>query len=167
MAEGNVTRPGAVNLKSGNIHRSWEEFKQRLNFFLEAIAMGKAASEVKMALLMGEAGPDALDVYNTFKEKLIKREKGAHGKEMIEEDKSEDYDAVVEQIDEYAREKKCVTGCREQFNGRNQRNGEGCCQWLTDLRNLIKHCEYVEIEDSMLKDRIVWGLCDDQDQHEG
>ena len=67
---------------------------------------------------------------------------------------------VLQEFDIYAAEKKSLTGCREIFNRRNQKGGEAFANWLTDLRNLIKHCEFGPIEDSMLKDRIVWGVYD-------
>lgn len=78
MAEANlgvISRPSPVNLRTGNIHQSWEEFKQKFGFFLKGLGMSKAASDVKFGLLMGEAGPDALDVYNSFRLKLIKKKK--------------------------------------------------------------------------------------------
>ncbi|KAK3918904.1 hypothetical protein KUF71_001028 [Frankliniella fusca] len=153
-------RPGEVNLRSGNIQASWERFKQKFGFFLIAIGQDKATPQVKFAHLMGEAGEDAIEVYNSFAHKLITHTKDAEGKDVVDTDNSQDYESVVKLFDQYAAEKKCVTACRERFNSRNQKGTESFSQWITDLRNLVKQCEYGAIEDSMLKDRIVWGVHD-------
>ncbi|XP_034248250.1 uncharacterized protein K02A2.6-like [Thrips palmi] len=160
MGDNHLKSPGPVNLKSGNIQKSWETFKQKFGFFLTAIGKAKAASDVRCALLMGEAGDEALEVYNAFKDKLISKTTNDQGEEVIEHDYTNNYDKVVEQFDLYAAEKKCITGCRELFNARNQKKEETFSNWLTDLRNLVKDCEYATIVDSMLKDRIIWGVWD-------
>ncbi|KAK3913708.1 CCHC-type zinc finger protein [Frankliniella fusca] len=156
----NLKRPGPVNLKAGNIQKSSETFKQKFGFYLIAIGKTKAAPEVKFALLMGEAGDEALEVYNSFKDKLITKKLNDQNVEVIDVDNSTNYDHVLEQFDQYAAERKCVTGCRELFNARNQKSNELFSNWLPDLRNLIKDCEYGPIVDSMLKDRIIWGIHD-------
>ena len=104
-----------------------------------------------------------LPVYNSFRDKLlVTREviddEGNVTKEV--EDLSQNYERVLQEFDAYATEKKSLTGCREIFNARNQKWSEAFANWLTDLKNLIKHCEYGPVEDSMLKDRIVWGVFD-------
>ena len=85
----------------------------------------KASCSVKWALLLGEAGDDALEVYNSFKDKLITKEDvlDAEGVKVAERviDSSQDYDRVLAEFDKYAEEKKSLTGCREIFNARNQK----------------------------------------------
>ena len=66
-----VSHPKHVNLKSGNIAKAWSDFKQTFHWYLVAIGKTKASSDIRGALLMGEAGPDALEVWNSFKDKLI------------------------------------------------------------------------------------------------
>ena len=88
---------------------------------------------------------------------LLPKKTNDDGQKIIENDLSTNFESIVEQFDLYVAERKCVTGCRELFNNRNQKSGEPFSNWLTDLRNLIKDCEYGSVEDSMLKDRIIWG----------
>ncbi|KAK3928243.1 hypothetical protein KUF71_000513 [Frankliniella fusca] len=137
--------------------KSWDLFKQKFGFYLIAIGKTKASTEVKCALLMGVAGDDALEVYNAFADKLITCKTNEQNEQVIDTDYSNNYDKVVEQFDLYAAEKKCVIGCRELFNARSQRKGESFQTWLTDIQTLVKDCEYAQISDSMLKDRIIWG----------
>lgn len=153
-------RPGPVNLKSGNIEAEWSRFKQKFEIFLNTPQNKRATSTEKWALLLTEAGDDALEVYNSFKDKLITRTVNEQSGEITEINLTEDYKAVMQEFDSYAAQKKSLTGCREVFNQRNQKENEPFSNWLTDLKNLVKHCEYKDLTDSMLKDRIVWGVLD-------
>ena len=51
---------------------------------------------------------------------------------------------------------------RYHFNTRQQKVGEKFDTYLIDLKTLIKDCEYGELADSLLKDRIVCGIIDDK-----
>lgn len=75
-------------------------------FYLIAIGQTEAKTEVKCALLMGEAEEDALAVYNSFKAKLLIMKKDKDGKDVIEKDFTNDFDKVVEQIDLHAAENR-------------------------------------------------------------
>ena len=66
-----ITKPGPVHLKNGNMHAKWLNFKQKFEIFLIAAQKTDAPSKVKWAALMGEAGEDALQIYDGFKSKLI------------------------------------------------------------------------------------------------
>ncbi|XP_052131371.1 uncharacterized protein K02A2.6-like [Frankliniella occidentalis] len=161
VSSANVRRPGVVNLRSGNIQASWSKFKQKFEIFLLATQQEKATSTVRFALLLGEAGDDALEVYDSFKDRLITYKKDeATGLNVVDQDLSRDYESVLREFDLYATEKKCVIGCRELFNHRNQKAGEPVANWLTDLRNLSKDCKYGSIEESMIHDRLIWGTYD-------
>lgn len=69
------------------------------------------------------------------------------------QDNSENYEAVVKQVDYYALEHKTVSGNRRRFYKRNQKKNEPFLSWLTDPRSLIRRCEYENIEESMLASR--------------
>ena len=148
--DGIFRRPGPVNLKSGNIDaNNWTHFKQKFKNFLIATSQSAAASAVKWALLLGEAGDDALEVYNFFKSKLITRTVSENDAEIIT-DNTQSYSEVLREFDAYAAEKKSLTACKETFNKRNEKASESFSSWLTDLKNVVRR-----MEDSMLKDRIV------------
>ena len=59
-----ITKPGPVNLKSGNIGVPWKKFHQKFEIFL--MATGKK-TEVKWATLTGEAGDDVFEMYTSFR----------------------------------------------------------------------------------------------------
>lgn len=118
--------------------------------------------------MLNEAGSEARDVYNSFLPKLknmkVLKPDGTYeldkeGQSKVQ-DNSENYDIVVREFNHYAQEHKSVSGNRRHFYKRNQKNNEPFLSWLIDLRNLIRHCEYGSIEDSMLLDRIIDGTAD-------
>ena len=151
-------KPGPVNLRAGNVAEEWNRFKQKFSIYLIATQQQNAASAVKWAILMGEAGDEALGVYNSFKDGLITR--AVVNDVEVVTDLSQDYERVIQEFDSYAAQKKSLTACRQLFNTRNQKHNEPFSNWLTDLRNLMKPCEYGTLEDSLLKDRLVLGVHD-------
>lgn len=156
-----ITTPGHVVLQTGNIQATWEAYKQKLYFYITSLEKANAATEVKHAILMREGGPDVLEIYNSFKSKMVTYKEDATTKgKVIDKDTSKDYGVVIKQFNSYVAEKKCVTASRERFNGRNQKKGETISTWLTSLRNLVADCEYGQLEESMLKGRVVWGVLD-------
>lgn len=72
--EGGPGRPGPVDLKSGNIHAKWQNYKQKFEIYMIALKKDKEDSAVKWAYLMADAGPDALGLYNSFRESLVTNE---------------------------------------------------------------------------------------------
>ena len=50
---------------------------------------------------------------------------------------------------------------RHMFNTRSQRDGETTDQYVTDLKTKAQTCEFGELKDSLIRDRIVCGIrCD-------
>ncbi|KAK3918805.1 hypothetical protein KUF71_008053 [Frankliniella fusca] len=158
----NIQRPGPVNLRSGNIQASWTRFHQKFSIYLLATQQENAAATVKFALLLGEAGDDALEIYNSFKDKLITYKKDQTGQDVVDVDKSQDYDSVVKEFENYAAAKKCVLACRETFRQRSQKPKESVVTWLAALRNLSRDCEFGPIEESMIQNRLILGAYDKQ-----
>ena len=49
---------------------------------------------------------------------------------------------------------------RYKFNSRTQGIGETVATFVTELRRLIEHCQFGQILDDMLQDRLVCGIAD-------
>ena len=58
----------------------------------------------------------------------------------------------------------CIVECYK-FNARVQQPGESIASFVAQLRVLSTHCEYGEMLEDMLRDRIVCGLSDSRIQH--
>ena len=106
------------------------------------------SDEVKTATLIHLAGPDALEVFNTFSFETPGDEKKV--------------DKVLEKFDVHCEPRKNVTWERHVFNTRNQQPGETIDQYVTDLRNKANTCEFGELTESLIKDRIVCGIASDK-----
>lgn len=126
-----------MDLKSGNIETEWLLFLQKFEIFLIAIGKNNADSKVKWALLMGGGGTEALNIYNSFKTKLITRVVNDANEEVVT-DNSEKYEQVVNEFNLYAAEMKSETSSREVFMARDQKPGESFMNWITDLKILAK-----------------------------
>lgn len=90
-------RPGPVDLKTGTIYAKWQSYKQRFEIYMLAMKKSGEDTQVKWAYLMGDAGPDALELYNSSKDSLLIRTIGPGG--VVErEDLTRNYEA---KFDEY------------------------------------------------------------------
>ena len=66
----------------------------------------------------------------------------------------------MSKFDEYFNVRRNVIFERARFNRRNQLPGETIEQYITVLYTLIETCEYGELKEELLRDRIVVGIRD-------
>jgi hypothetical protein len=92
-------------------------------------------------------GTEAYEIYQTF--------------EFDDDNDRSDIDKVIEAFQRHCVGEINVTYERYVFNQRTQSPGETFDVFLADLRRLAKSCEYGDVEDSILRDRIVVGVRDD------
>lgn len=140
----NAKVPGPLRL-DGNISENFRKFKQNFEIYLLAAGLHEKDNKLKTAILLNVIGEDAVELYNTFN--------------LSDGDKS-DYEKVIKQFEEYADPKKNIVMERFHFNSRDQQENEPFNNFLTDLRKLVKSCEYKDQTDSLLRDRIVLGVFD-------
>ena len=50
---------------------------------------------------------------------------------------------------------------RHKFNTRDQAADESLDEYVTNLRRLAASCEFGNVKDQLIRDRIVLGICDD------
>ena len=139
--------PEQLNLESGNIAENWRQWHQRFEVFSLASGLSEKSEKVQAATFLHVAGIKALEVYNTF---TWEREG--------DEDK---VDKILEKFQFYCKPRKNITWDRHVFNTRNQQMGETIDQYVTDLRTKARSCEFGELHDSLIRDRIICGIiCD-------
>ena len=112
---------------------------------------------MKCTTLLHVIGPDAIEIFNTFR---WNQEGDTPG-----DDKK--LDKVLSKFEKYCSPKSNLTYERHQFNTQNQNEGESIDSYVTELRILSKLCEFGDLTDSFIKDRLVclWcykGLCTKQ-----
>ncbi len=140
-----VKPPDAVNW-TGNVDCEWRTFKQRFTLYLQALGLDTKPDARKIALLLTVVGPQAVEVFNTFVY--------ADG-----EDKDK-YDTVVQKFDEHCSPKKNETFERYVFRARIQQPGESFDTFLTDLKLKAKTCSFGVLQDSLIRDQVVFGISD-------
>jgi hypothetical protein len=79
----------------------------------------------------------------------------------MDEEARSDIDEVIQAFDTYCIGEVNITYERYTFNRLVQESSESFDGFVTELRKLIKSCDYGQLEDSILKDRIVIGIKDD------
>lgn len=60
-----VKPPQSLKL-TGSVDSSWRTFKQQFTLYMQAVGLDGKADSRKIALLLTVAGPQAIEVYNTF-----------------------------------------------------------------------------------------------------
>ena len=78
----------------------------------------------------------------------------------LNDDKKKDYDTVVERFERHFVKKRNVIFECAKFNQRKQEEGESVDDFVTALYCLSEHCQYGELRNEMIRDRIVVGLHD-------
>lgn len=131
---------------SGNLAQNWKKFRQQLDLFLEATEPEKPRSaKQKAAILLHIAGPDALEVYNTFQ--CTDAERG-------------NYNLLLEKFETYCTPRCNETYERYVFRSRMQKEGEPFESYFRDLQLKVQSCNFDTLADSMTRDQIVYGTAD-------
>ena len=141
MAE-SIRQPDELVL-AGNIAENWRKFKQEFELYLVATGLDTKTSRQKIALLLHVARKQAIEVYNTF---------------SFTEEEDGDFDSVIEKFNSYCNPKKNETYERYVFHSRKQLQGEPIEQFVTDLKLKAQTCQFENLKDSMIRDRLVLGV---------
>ena len=130
----------------GNISKNWKKWLQRFEFYLTATGISAKEDKIKTSAFLLVIGPDALEIYNTFK--------------FDNPDDNLKLEAVQEKLRAYCNPRKHVTYERHVFFTINQNTNETIDQYLKDLRNKASTCEFGDLCDSLIKDRLICGITD-------
>ena len=152
---------------TGNLDSNWKTFKQRFEIFLCANGHEDKPSKRKVMMLLDAAGPEAVDIYNTFEFPAQEaREGNADGQRQAGEGVGQNipphhqYDLVVAEFDKYCAPKSNETYERYMLRTRVQKESEPFESFLTDLRLKAKSCNYGELKDGIIRDQVVYGIHD-------
>ncbi|UYV60689.1 K02A2.6-like [Cordylochernes scorpioides] len=124
---------------------NWRRFKQRLMLYLEATEKATKPDKLKVAILLNFIGEEALEVFNTF---------------HLKEDEAENFDLLINKFDDFCEPKKNVIFERFKFFSATQKDGESIDSFITELKGLSTSCEFESQKDSLIRDRIVYGIQD-------
>lgn len=122
-------------------------FKSQWRNYELATDVATESQEKRTAILLSCVGSDAYDVFQTMV--------------FHYEANRSNVEAVIKAFYDYCIGETNITYERYTLNKRVQESSESFDNFLMELSRLVKSCEYGELEESILKDRIVIGIRDD------
>ena len=147
MAQRHVlSPPEPLILTQGNVSQNWKRFKQKWGNYEIAIGIATKDDKIRVATLLTVIGDEALDVYNSF----TWNNPADNGK----------IEKVLEQFEHFCEPRKNTIYERYMFFSRNQESGESIDKYVTVLKNMAENCEFAELKESLVRDRIVYGVSD-------
>lgn len=138
----NVVPPEAFNFKQP---QEWMKWSRRFERFREASGLASKDQKQQVNTFIYCLGDEADDLITAFK--------------MSDEDMMS-YNAVKNKFDEHFKIKKNVIYERAKFFKRYQRENEPVDVFINDLYKLVEHCEFGQLANEMIRDRIVVGVTD-------
>ena len=126
---------------TGNLATNWKRFYRAWNNY-EIAARLRDPNNPGTATLLTCIGADALDVFD--------------GLDFANEDERKDIDVVVSKLEKYCIGETNETYERYCFNKRDQESHETVDAYFVALRTLAKTCNFGNLEDNLIRDRILF-----------
>ncbi len=120
-----VVKPPESLKLTGKVDISCRTFKQQFTLYMQAVGLDDKSDSRNIALLLTDAGPQAIEVYNTST--------------FVNAADRGKYDEVMKKFDEHCSPKKNETYERYVFRSRTQSQGDSFDSFLTDLKLKSKH----------------------------
>ena len=142
MASVRLQPPSPFDFKTPD---EWPRWKRRFEQFRLASGLASESDDRQVSTLLYCMGEEAEDILASTN--------------IAEADRRK-YSAVIKQYDDFFQVRKNVIFERARFNRRCQAVGESVEQFITSLYTLAENCDYGDLKDQMIRDRIVVGIRD-------
>lgn len=151
MEQAHVHVPERMHFK-GDIPANWKLWKQKFNLYLLVSGKKEKAGKVKIAVLLNILGNDGIQIYNTF--------------EWSETEDKNSLDLVLAKFDAYCicNSIKNVVFEHYKFFKRDQMSGETIDEFITALKHLATTCPFKDLQDTLIRDRLVLRVRDSRIQ---
>ena len=127
----------------GNLRENYRRWSQRFTLYMKATEKDKKPQALQAATFLHLIGEEGLEVYNTFN---------------LSAEETDNVDILMTKFREYCDPRKNIVYERHMFFNRSQQPGEKVDNFITDLKRLSSSCEFGELRDSLIRDRIVGGI---------
>ena len=125
---------------------NWKVFKRDWKNYEIASKTNKEEMEIRIATFLACIGSEAMNIYD--------------GLDISEAD-SKKIDKIIEAFEKHCIGETNETYERFTFNSRQQGESESVDKYVTELRKLSKTCNFDNLEESLIRDKLVTGLrCD-------
>ena len=150
-AEGQIVRnlkpPQSFAVNSPNSVESWKLFKQRWTTYTVLSRFDNLDRNIQVHLFLHCPSDESLKVYNGF--------------EFASDDNARTVQEIIDKFEDFIIGETNETYERFIFHQRVQQEGEEFDKFYTDLKTLVKTCNFCDdCVDSMLRDRIILGIRD-------
>ncbi|KAL5017541.1 hypothetical protein ScPMuIL_007130 [Solemya velum] len=123
----------------------WPKWFKRFERFLIASELNSKEEIIQINTLIYAMGNDAEDIFHSF---------------ALTGDDAKTFKTVVDRFQAHFVTRRNTLFERAKFNHRRQQDGESADSFITALYTLVEHCEYGQLKDEMIRDRIVVGIRD-------
>lgn len=138
-------KPPEPLIFDGNVSENWKKWKKKFEIYIMATECSSKSDEIKVAILLHTIGEEAYEKFETFD---------------LTSDNRKKYNVVIAAFEAYCVPKKNESINRHVFFHRSQGESESFDIFLTDLKRLSADCEFGNLKDSLIKDRIIGGIRD-------
>lgn len=138
--------PDPLKILDGNTSQKWKKFKQKWSNYEIAAGTVEKSQVTRVATFLTVIGEEAVDVYNAFI--------------WDEEEDNLKIEKVLEKFESFCNPRKNTIYERYMFFSRNQENGESIDHYVTVLKTLADTCEFGALKESLIRDRVVFGILD-------
>ena len=142
MAQLNLQPPGQFDFKNPD---DWPRWKRRFKQFRVASGLTEDSAKKQISTLLYCLGEEAEAVLASTNATADERKV---------------HDTVVSKFDGFFGVRKNVIFERARFNRRNQQDGEGAEHYIMALYELAANCDYGDLREEMIRDRLVVGIRD-------
>ncbi|KAL1432308.1 hypothetical protein MTO96_013627 [Rhipicephalus appendiculatus] len=142
MASFQIAPPEPFSFAAPN---DWPAWKQRFLRFRTASGLDAKPEKSQVDALVYLMGPQAEDIFKTF---------------SLEPDDKEKFEAVLKEYEGYFVPRRNIIYERVKFNTRTQQDGESVEDFVTALHALASTCDYGELREDLIRDRLVVGIQD-------
>ena len=130
---------------SRNSSECWKLWKQELMLYITATEKTKKSDEVKSSILLTCTELRGKEVYMfVFDDDSMKM----------------NFNYILQQFDDYCSPQKNLTFLWYKFFLYRQSEGQCFDNFVTELKKLNKECEFLNLQNSLIRDMIVIGITD-------
>ncbi|XP_063381956.1 uncharacterized protein LOC134668401 [Cydia fagiglandana] len=130
------------NVTSGNVSKDWEKWKKSFEIYSVACELGKKDAKVQINILLHVIGEQGREVYEQFSDTFT------------------DLKSLLSKFDSFFLLRKNITVQRHSFFTRDQKDGESIEQYSFELKKLANKCEFKDLCDDLVRDRLICGIKD-------
>lgn len=131
-----------LDLKTTNMAVAWKNWITQLKIYLRANNLEEECDSRKVAILLHFIGPESLVIFYAFN---------------VDIDKIK-FDDLIEKFTNHFTPQVNITMERHKLFNRRQGVEETIDDYVTDLKNIGRQCDFLELEDSLMRDVFSWNL---------